>query len=228
VAIKTVDPTALVSGPVIDYWWNYFYSKKDMRSGWGAGPCYEPWQNPADRKAHGGAPMIEYYLQQFKAAQATYGMRLLDYVGYPWILCAGLSGGEREFGGPGAGGRQRGAAGTAELDAGAVGSDLHGCELPAAELTRRIRITRSSCSTPLQAPQVVPMLESWVTSSYPGTKTAIDEYNFGGLEALNGALTQADVLGIFGAYGWTWRRCGRRRRGRIRGRQSGVCCLSEL
>jgi hypothetical protein len=59
----------------------------------------------------------------------------------------------------------------------------------------------SSCSTPLQAPQVVPMLESWVASSYPGTKTAIDEDNFGGLEALNGALTQADVLGIFGAYG---------------------------
>jgi hypothetical protein len=45
------------------------------------------------------------------------------------------------------------------------------------------------------------MLQSWVASSYPGTKTAIDEYNFGGLETLNGALTQADVLGIFGAYG---------------------------
>jgi hypothetical protein len=36
--------------------------------------------NPADRTAHGGVPMIEYYLQQFKAAEATYGVRLLDYV----------------------------------------------------------------------------------------------------------------------------------------------------
>src|SRR6185312_15189779 len=35
----------------------------------------------------------------------------------------------------------------------------------------------------------------------PGTKTAIDEYNFGGLESINGAVTQADVLGIFGQYG---------------------------
>ena len=33
-AIKTADPTALVSGPVIDYWWAYFYSKKDIESGW--------------------------------------------------------------------------------------------------------------------------------------------------------------------------------------------------
>ena len=93
-AIKTVDPTALVSGPVIDYWWNYFYSKKDIESGWGTGgPCYEPWGNPVDRKAHGGVPMIEYYLQQFQAAPATYGMRLLDYLDIQRILRAGLSGG---------------------------------------------------------------------------------------------------------------------------------------
>jgi hypothetical protein len=45
------------------------------------------------------------------------------------------------------------------------------------------------------------MLQSWVTKNYPGTKTAIDEYNFGGLESINGAVTQADVLGIFGQYG---------------------------
>ncbi len=79
-AIKLVDPTAEVSGPVVDYWWNYFYSKKDIESGWMTGPCYQPWSNPADRTAHGGVPFIEYYLQQFNAAQATYGSRLLDYV----------------------------------------------------------------------------------------------------------------------------------------------------
>ncbi len=28
-------------------------------------PCYQPWSNPIDREAHGGVPMIEYYLQQF-------------------------------------------------------------------------------------------------------------------------------------------------------------------
>jgi hypothetical protein len=45
------------------------------------------------------------------------------------------------------------------------------------------------------------MMKSWVAKDYPGTKTAIDEYNFGGMEAINGALTQADILGIFGREG---------------------------
>ncbi len=69
-AVKTADPTAEVSGPVMDYWWDYFYSKKDVESGWGSGggPCWQPWSNPVDRKAHGGVPFIEYYLQQFAAA----------------------------------------------------------------------------------------------------------------------------------------------------------------
>jgi hypothetical protein len=45
------------------------------------------------------------------------------------------------------------------------------------------------------------MLQSWVAKDYPGTKTAIDEYNFGGLGSINGAVTQADILGIFGREG---------------------------
>ena len=60
------------------------------------------------------------------------------------------------------------------------------------------------------------MLKAWVASSYPGTKTAIDEYNFGGLEALNGALTRADVLGIFGAYGLDLATLWPQQHGRIR------------
>jgi hypothetical protein len=45
------------------------------------------------------------------------------------------------------------------------------------------------------------MMQAWVAKDYPGTKTSIDEYNFGGLESINGAVTQADVLGIFGREG---------------------------
>jgi hypothetical protein len=44
-------------------------------------------------------------------------------------------------------------------------------------------------------------MQGWVTDDYPGTKTSIDEYNFGGNESINGAVTQADILGIFGEYG---------------------------
>ena len=49
-AIKTLDTNALISGPVIDYWWNYFYSKQDIENGWSTGPCYQPWSNPTDRR----------------------------------------------------------------------------------------------------------------------------------------------------------------------------------
>ena len=39
-AIKAADPSAEVSGPVMDYWWAYFYSKKDIENGWANGsPC---------------------------------------------------------------------------------------------------------------------------------------------------------------------------------------------
>ena len=41
-------------------------------------------------------------------------------------------------------------------------------------------------------------MRAWVARYYPGTKTAITEYNWGGLESMNGALAQADLLGIFG------------------------------
>jgi hypothetical protein len=45
------------------------------------------------------------------------------------------------------------------------------------------------------------MMQSWIKNDYPGTKTAITEYNWGGQESINGALAQADILGIFGSYG---------------------------
>jgi len=45
------------------------------------------------------------------------------------------------------------------------------------------------------------MMQTWVAKDYPGTKTAITEYNWGGQEHINGAVTQADILGIFGEYG---------------------------
>jgi hypothetical protein len=45
---------------------------------------------------------------------------------------------------------------------------------------------------------LVPRMRDWVNVNYPGTKLAIGEYNWGALNHINGALAQADVLGIFG------------------------------
>jgi hypothetical protein len=49
--------------------------------------------------------------------------------------------------------------------------------------------------------RLVPRLRDWVATYYPGTKTAVTEYNWGAEGHINGATTQADVLGIFGREG---------------------------
>jgi hypothetical protein len=194
-AIKTVDSTAEVSGPVIDNWWAYFYSMADIRDGWDAGPCYEPWSDPVDRKAHGGMPFIEYYLQQFAAAENTYGRRLLDYVDLHTYFAADNTGLTT------AGNTS---AQQARLNSTRVFWDSTYTD-PTNNYPQPNYITDSnyttSCSPPQQAPQLIHMMKTWVANDYPGTKLAIDEYNFGGLEAINGAVTQADILGIFGREG---------------------------
>jgi PKD repeat protein len=44
----------------------------------------------------------------------------------------------------------------------------------------------------------IPQLRDWVAQYYPGTKIGITEYSWGAESHINGATTQADVLGIFG------------------------------
>ena len=45
--------------------------------------------------------------------------------------------------------------------------------------------------------QLNPRMKSWISSYYPGTQTALTEYNWGGEYHINGATTQADIFGIF-------------------------------
>ena len=48
---------------------------------------------------------------------------------------------------------------------------------------------------------LIPRMQSWVNTYYPGTKTGITEYNWGADGNMNGATTQADAWGIFGREG---------------------------
>ncbi len=43
---------------------------------------------------------------------------------------------------------------------------------------------------------LIPRLRQWIDQYYPGRKVSLGEYQFGGGEHINGALAQADVLGI--------------------------------
>jgi hypothetical protein len=201
-AIKTVDPTAQVSGPVMDYWWDYFYSKEDVEDGWSGGGCGQPWSKPLDREAHGGVPFIEYYLQQMAAAQTTYGVRLLDYLDLHTYFAADYpasSGNSVAITTAGDTGAQQARLNSTRAFWDTTYTDASG-NYPQPNYTTDPNYTKS-CSPPQQPPQLIRMMKTWVANDYPGTKTAIDEYNWGGMESINGALAQADILGIFGREG---------------------------
>jgi sugar lactone lactonase YvrE len=168
--IKATDPTAQTLGPVAYGWTEYWYSALDA-----AGPG-NWWENPQDREAHGGTPLVVWYLQQMRDYEAQHGVRLLDYLDlhfYPQVPSVTLS-----------------PAGTSIVQ------------------QQRLRSTRSLWDATYREQDdgswidepvmLIPRMRAWVDEHYPGTKLAISEYNWGGLESMNGALAQADVLGIFG------------------------------
>lgn len=134
------------------------------------------WNRAPDRNAHGGMPLTAWYLQQLQAYEATHGVRLLDYLDlhyYPQATGVALS-----------------TAGSSETQA------------------LRLRTIRSLWDPTYvdeswigEPVQLIRRMRAWVDEYYPGTKLAISEYNWGGLEHMNGALAQAEVLGIFGREG---------------------------
>lgn len=198
-AIKTADPTAQVSGPVVDYWWNYFYSKQDIENGWGHGsPCWQPWSNPVDRNAHGGVPFIEYYLQQFKNAETQHGVRLLDYLDLHTYFAGSYNGKGVGFDTAGDTGEQKVRLNSTRVFWDPTYTDPN---YPQPNYITDTNYYTANCNIPLQAPQLIPMMRNWVSADYPGTRLAITEYNWGGQESINGALAQADILGIFGREG---------------------------
>lgn len=132
----------------------------------------------ADAAAHGGLNLSQWYLKNMKDySDAHGGRRFLHYFDqhyYPQI------------------------SGGTDADSNAL----------------RLRSTRSLWDptyveeswigpTGVNAPplQFIRTMKKWIADYYPGTRTAVTEYNFGALDHINGALTQADVLGIFGREG---------------------------
>ncbi len=134
------------------------------------------WNNPQDRLAHGDVPFVEWYLQQMRAYDQQYGKRLLDYLdlhNYPQ------------------------ASGVFSADLGSASTQA-----------LRLRSTRSlwdpnyTDESWINEPvYLIPRMRSWVNTDYPGTKLAISEYNWGALGYMNGALAEADILGILGREG---------------------------
>jgi hypothetical protein len=178
-AVKDADPTAETSGPVVYGWPAYFYSTQDWVSGWSTAPNYSYDGNPIDRNAHGGIPFLDWYLQQMKAYQdqdSNY-LRILDYLDvHGYVLPEGIA---------------FQPAGDANLQALRLESTRvlwdPTYKVDSGQINDYVRL--------------IPRMHDWVNNNYPGTRIAVTEYNWGALDHINGALAQADVLGIFGREG---------------------------
>ena len=132
------------------------------------------WGVLPDRQSHGGADYLPWLLDSIRESSATAGRRLLDVFSVHYYPQGG------EF------------------------SD----DTSAAMQLRRNRSTRSLWDPNYvdetwinDKVMLIPRLRSWVTTHYPGTAIAVTEYNWGAENHINGATTQADILGIFGREG---------------------------
>ena len=162
-AIKDVDPSAQVLGPVAWGWTGYFFSSKDRGK--------DNYATHADRAAHGDTPFLAWFLQETARRDRAKGRRTLDYLDihyYP--QGAGLY------------------TGKTDVDTNAL----------------RLRSTRSLWDETYgdeswigTSIQLIPRMRQWIQKSYPGTKLAITEWNWGADTHINGGIAIAEVLGIF-------------------------------
>ena len=132
------------------------------------------YQGHPDKDAHGGMDYLPWLLQQMHQNDTVTGTRLLDVFSVHFYPQGG------EF------------------------SD----DTSYATQMLRNRSTRQlwdpnyvSESWIADTVQLIPRFKGWVSEYYPGTKTALTEYNWGAEGSINGATTQADVFGIFGREG---------------------------
>jgi len=133
------------------------------------------WSYLPDRAAHGNADYLPWLLDQLRQSAATTGQRPLDIFSVHYYPQGG------EF-----------------------GNDV-------STLTQALRnhSTRSLWDPNYvdeswinDRVQLIPRLRNWVNTYYfSDTKIAITEYNWGAESHINGATSQADILGIFGREG---------------------------
>lgn len=129
----------------------------------------------ADQQRHGGTPFLEWWLKQVASADRKNGRRSLDYLDVHYYPQAQ--------------------------------SVFSGATDPATDALR-VRSTRSLFDPSYtdeswirQPVDLIPRLKRWIADSYPGTKLAITEYNWGGEKDASGAVALAIVLGTFGSEG---------------------------
>jgi hypothetical protein len=170
--IRAADPAAKIVGPEEWSWWAMYASGFDQANGFSAAN--------SDYNTHGQTYYYPWLLQQFYAYQQQTGTKLLDVLA---VHC------------------YNGAPGSSD-------DSLSGQQY-------RNRETRILWDPTFQDPSWygdigingrvinwIPTMKAMVSQYYPGLEIGCTEYNWGDEPNLNGATTQADVLGIYGREGF--------------------------
>ena len=165
-AVKDVDSSAQITGPVSWGWPNYFYSPLDYAT--------DNYRTHADRNAHGGTPLLQWWLSEIRKHDEANGRRTLDVLDLHFYPQGGEYSGDT----------------SPEMAARRLRS------------TRGLWDPHYNDESWIGQPlRLIPRMREWIAANYPGTKTALSEWTWGAENSMNGALALAEVLGIFGREG---------------------------
>src|SRR5260221_12989091 len=163
-AIRETDPEAVIAGPASWGWSGYFYSAKDVAVGWHLQP---------DRRAHGGVPLLPWYLQSLAAHEKRTGVRVLDVLDVHFYPQA-----KGVFGKDG-------------------GIDPETSALRLRSTRALWDPTYKDESWIGEHVNLLPRLASWVAQNYPGRGISIGEWSLGAEKHISGGLAIAEALGRF-------------------------------
>jgi len=169
-AIRKADPEGKIAGPAEWGWTAYFYSAKDTAKG---------LIPHVDQLAHGGTPLIPWYLRKLAAHEKKTGTKILDMLDvhyYPQ--------GNGIWGNNGATDRE-----TSARRLRATRSLWDPKYIDESWINDKVRL--------------IPRLQEWVQENYPGLGTSLGEWNFGAEEHISGGMAVAESLGRFGQGGLT-------------------------
>lgn len=173
-AIRATDPSAVLFGPVLWGWCAYFASAIDAAE---PPSCIDG----SDRQAHGGKPLIEWYLEQNAAYAVQHGTRLVDVLDIHYYP----QGGQFVFSNSDA---------EAEFRFRSLRSLWDPSYMDESWIGEPVRL--------------IPRMRSWIEENCPGMELAVTEYNWGGDDSITSALAQVEVLAIFARegvnYGARW------------------------
>lgn len=173
--IKSVDPGAKVFAPEEWGWSGYFLSGYDQQ--WGALHGYN--QHP-DKDAHGGMDYLPWLMNQLHQYDVAHNTRLLD----AFTLHFYPQGGEFSN------------------DTSTTMQQLRNRSTRSLWDPNYVNESWIGQAGPDQGKvQLIPRLKNWANTYYPGMPVGLTEYNWGAEAHMNGATTQADILGILGREG---------------------------